>query len=197
MKLTFVCSGNTCRSPLAVAAWQVVLHEVSPVCRARLEQIEVRSAGLNARAGHRASAMAQLVAAGWGADLSEHRAQSWQPPLQSDETLVTMTLDQAAQLRFRLGAALAPGAQQIATLGEFCLAMEAPAWSKTRDDSTRRGETQRGETQRGETQRGETRDGEAHIDIPDPYGGSSEAYEECGARILRGVRALALELCGQ
>ena len=159
------------------AAWQVVLRELSPVCRAQLQQIEVRCAGLNARAGNRANARAQLVAAGWGADLSEHRAQTWQPPLQSDETLIAMTREQAAQLRFRVGAALAPDSAQIATLGEFAIAIEAPAWGEKYGD--------------------ETRNGENRLDIPDPYGGSSEAYEECGARILRGVRAVALGLCGQ
>ena len=170
MKITFVCSGNTCRSPLAVAAWQVVLREMAPACRAQLEQIEVISAGLNARAGNRASAMAQLVAASWNADLSQHAARIWQPSLAGDEMLIAMTREQAAQLRFRLGFALEPTSAQIATLGAFGAATATPLW-------------------------GEPQAKEAQFDIPDPYGGSSEAYEECGARILRGVRALALGLC--
>lgn len=170
MKITFVCSGNTCRSPLAVVAWQVVTRELSPACRAQLEKIEVGSAGLNARVANSANAMAQLVAASWDADLSEHRAQFWEPPLASDEMLVAMTREQAAQLRFRLGFALEPNSRQIAILGEFAATTTAPLW-------------------------GEPQAKEAQFDIPDPYGGSSEAYEECGARILRGVRALALSLC--
>ncbi len=170
MRITFVCSGNTCRSPLAVAAWQVVLHEMAPACRAQLEPIEVGSAGLNARVGNRANAMAQLVAASWDADLSEHRAQSWEPPLAPDEMLIAMTREQATQLRFRLGFTAAPMPAQITILGEFGAATAAPLW-------------------------GEPQSKEAQFDIPDPYGGSSEAYEECGARILRNVRALALSLC--
>ncbi len=170
MKITFVCSGNTCRSPLAVAAWHVVTREMSPPCRAQLEQIEIGSAGLNARVGNCANAMAQLVAASWDADLSQHRAQFWEPPLESDEILVAMTREQAAQLRFRLGFAAAPTSEQVAILGAFAAATAAPLW-------------------------GEPQSREAQFDIPDPFGGSSEAYEECGARILRGVRALALSLC--
>lgn len=146
------------------------MRESSPACRAQLEQIEVGSAGLNARVGNNANAMAQLVAASWDADLSEHRAQTWEPPLQNDEMLVAMTREQAAQLRFRLGFTAAPKSEQIAILGALGAATAAPLW-------------------------GEPQAREAQFDIPDPYGGSSEAYEECGARILRGVRALALSLC--
>ena len=171
MKITFVCSGNTCRSPLAVAAWRVVVREMSPACRAQLEPIEVGSAGLNARAGNCANAMAQLVAASWDADLSEHRARILgAAATSSGEMLIAMTREQAAQLRFRLGFTAAPTPAQIAILGEFGAATAAPLW-------------------------GEPQSKEAQLDIPDPYGGSSEAYEECGARILRGVRALAHSLC--
>ena len=182
MLLTFICSGNTCRSPLAVVAWQVALGEMNVECREQLAHIRVRSAGLNARAGTRATAMAQLVAAGWNADLSEHGAQIWQPRgawrrdtkrrQMSDETIVTMTLEQAAQIRFRLGVTPARDAPIVAALGELAptIAVDAPSWSSDTES-------------------------EIQLDIPDPYGGSMEAYEECGQRILRGVRALAKSYC--
>ena len=176
MQITFVCSGNTCRSPLAVAAWQVALREMAPACRKKLEPIEVRCVGLHARTGARVSARAQFLAANWNVDLIGHRAQVWQPNGASDEMLIAMTREQAAQIRFRLGVALAPNAPQIAVLGAFNAAT-APAWNESAND--------------------ESPHDESHFDIPDPYGGSSEAYEECGARILRGVRALALGLCRQ
>ena len=176
MKITFVCSGNTCRSPLALAAWQVALREMSPACRKKLEQIEVNSVGLHARTGARVSARAQFIATSWNVDLSQHRAQVWQPNGTNDETLITMTREQAAQIRFRAGVAPSPDATQIAVLGAFNAAT-APAWNESPND--------------------ESPNDESRFDIPDPYGGSREAYEECGARILRGVRALALGLCRQ
>ena len=176
MKITFVCSGNTCRSPLALAAWHVVLREMSPAQRGQLEAIEVNSAGLNARVGARASAMAQLIAASWDADLSEHRARVWQPTWARDEMLITMTREQAAQIRFRASNAPSFDASRIVTLGAFDAAT-APAWSESPADLSS--------------------NDESLGDIPDPYGGSSEAYEECGARIRRGVRALALGLSRQ
>ena len=165
MNLIFVCSGNTCRSPLAEAAWQVVAREMDENARARLAHVRVGSAGLNARAGAAATQKARAVAASWGADLSAHRAQVWHPALA--DVWVAMTREQAAQLRFRLDAGGAPANATVKTLGDW-LAPEAwpAAWLHETLDAAR-------------------------PDIPDPYGGSLEAYQECGQRILRGVRALA------
>lgn len=174
MLLTFVCSGNTCRSPLAVAAWSVVAGEVDEYCRRKLARITVESAGLHARRDTAATPMAQLIAASWDADLSEHQSRVWRPDNRrtASQLIVTMTGEQAAQVRFRLE--LKPNLGEIAveTLGAFVTAAQrpnAPSWS---EDT-----------------------GETELDIPDPYGGSSEAYEECAARILRAVRALARNLC--
>ena len=174
MLLTFVCSGNTCRSPLAVAAWSVVAREMDEECRRELAQFTVESAGLNARSGIAATAMAQLIAASWDADLSEHRARVWRPDNRRNEAqlVVTMTREQAAQIRFRLEMQPQTENVRVEVLGAFIAApqrLNAPSWS---DD-----------------------DGEAALDIPDPFGGSSEAYEECAARIRRAVRALARSLC--
>ena len=177
MRLTFVCSGNTCRSPLALAAWQVALREMNPDKRARLERIRVTSAGLGARRNAPVTALAQLIAASWDADLSAHRARVWRPQRTGDaddaQTIVTMTREQAAQIRFRLDTQRARDKSEqreiaVETLGAFVpLAKRnrAPAWSEAGD--------------------------EAQLDILDPYGGSREAYEECSERILRAVRALA------
>lgn len=174
MQLTFVCSGNTCRSPLAVAAWQVVAREMDEDCRAQLARIAVDSAGLNAQRGAAATAMAQLVAAYWNTDLSEHRARVWHADERSRKIqfIITMTTEQAAQIRFRLETQRTKGDYRVEVLGAFGAAQKrphAPSWDEN--------------------------DGEFSIDIPDPYGGSSEAYEECAGRILHAVRALAQSLC--
>lgn len=174
MQLTFVCSGNTCRSPLAVAAWQVVARAMSDECRQQLKRIEVSSAGLNARRGAPASAMAQLIAASWDADLSEHRARAWRPGTRGHaaRVIVTMTAEQAAQIRFRLETQRESGEISVEVLGAFLADDErqtAPSWSDANEEWA--------------------------LDIPDPYGGSSEAYEECAARIRRAVRALVQSYC--
>jgi protein-tyrosine-phosphatase len=69
MRLLFVCTGNTCRSPLAEA-----LARREAIERG-LADIEVASAGTSAWEGAPASDGALLVALERGLDLSGHRAQ--------------------------------------------------------------------------------------------------------------------------
>ena len=68
MRILFVCSGNTCRSPLAEAITRRMLTDAGRT------DIEVSSAGTNAWDGSSASDGALLVGMERGLDLSEHRA---------------------------------------------------------------------------------------------------------------------------
>jgi protein arginine phosphatase len=70
MRLLFVCTGNTCRSPLAEA-----IARREAIDRG-LSDIEVASAGTSAWEGAAASDGALLVAMERSLDLSGHRAQS-------------------------------------------------------------------------------------------------------------------------
>lgn len=67
VRVLFVCTGNTCRSPLAAAALIAELGEDAA-------RLEVRSAGTAAGEGHRVSAPSREVAAADGLDLSSHRS---------------------------------------------------------------------------------------------------------------------------
>ena len=67
-KILFVCSGNTCRSPLAEAVARSILPS-----RAGFE-VEVSSAGTSALDGSVASGFSLEVARDHGLDLSSHRA---------------------------------------------------------------------------------------------------------------------------
>ena len=62
-----VCTGNTCRSPMAAALFRRTLQE-------REEPFRVVSAGL-AATGEPASEGARQVMAEWGIDLAAHRSQ--------------------------------------------------------------------------------------------------------------------------
>lgn len=73
--LLFVCTGNTCRSPLAAAIAQRGLEERGWV------HVSVQSAGIAAHGAAPASAEAVTVAAEYGIELSTHRSQPLTPEL--------------------------------------------------------------------------------------------------------------------
>ena len=86
MNVLFVCTGNTCRSPLAEALTRRLLAE------RRLEDITVGSAGTGAWEGAPASEGSYLVALEDGVDLSAHRARPLTPDLAaSADVILTMS----------------------------------------------------------------------------------------------------------
>ncbi len=68
--ILILCTGNTCRSPMAQVMLQHLLHQ-----HGLAQQIQVKSAGLAAVPGHPASPLAIQVMAQRGLDLRHHRAQ--------------------------------------------------------------------------------------------------------------------------
>jgi protein-tyrosine-phosphatase len=73
MYLLFVCTGNTCRSPIAAAIARQVADERG------LSDLEVASAGTSAADGQPASDGAVLVGLERQLDLTEHRARQLTP----------------------------------------------------------------------------------------------------------------------
>lgn len=67
-RVLFVCTGNTCRSPMAEATMNARLAELG------WPHVEVRSAGTGALTGSPASGGALRTAARFGLDLSGHRS---------------------------------------------------------------------------------------------------------------------------
>lgn len=84
-KILFVCTGNTCRSPMAAGLFKRMLREGGI-------PVQAESAGLAAAAGEPAAANAVTAAAEHGADLSAHRARQVDAALVAASSAVyTMT----------------------------------------------------------------------------------------------------------
>lgn len=82
MKLLFVCSGNTCRSPLAEA----ITRRMFSV--AGRPDLEVSSAGIQAWDGSSATDGAILVGIERGLDLSEHRSRMMTTEIAAENDLI-------------------------------------------------------------------------------------------------------------
>lgn len=82
MRLLFVCTGNTCRSPLA----EVIARQL--IAERHLDDIEVSSAGTSAWPDAPASDGSLLVALEHGLDLSEHRARQLSPEIVAASDLI-------------------------------------------------------------------------------------------------------------
>jgi protein-tyrosine phosphatase len=116
MTILFVCSGNTCRSPLAVAAWSRLAGTDAGI----IDGANVVSAGAFASEGAPASRHAVAVALDWGYDLSAHRARQLRDEeVKRADLICTMTQSQADVLRDRY-----PGdAAKIRVLGSGVVAV--------------------------------------------------------------------------
>jgi protein-tyrosine-phosphatase len=94
MNLLFVCSGNTCRSPMAVAFARKIAE------RRGIQDLNVSSAGTNAFDNVPATDEALLVGMERGLDLAGHRSRVLTPEIISDADLVfVMTPSHVEQVK--------------------------------------------------------------------------------------------------
>ena len=106
--ILFVCTGNTCRSPLAEG---IARDELA---RRGWRHVRVASAGLAARGGSGASPEAVTVAGRYGIDLSGHSSQPLTPELAAWADLILGMGPSHLAALDRIG-----GADKAATLGDF------------------------------------------------------------------------------
>ncbi len=94
LKLLFICTGNTCRSPLAAALFNAA------AAKAELPfKVTASSAGLFALPGEKASGPVQLLLGLEGIDMSSHRSAAVDPGSVEDADLIlAMTAEHRWQL---------------------------------------------------------------------------------------------------
>ncbi len=106
MNILFVCTGNTCRSPMAAALFNKIAMEKNL-------DVRIESAGLFANDGDRASANSIAAMKDYGIDLSSHRAKTVNGELLKQVDLaLTMTVSHKTALEQYLG-------DKVYTLCEF------------------------------------------------------------------------------
>jgi protein-tyrosine-phosphatase len=112
-KLLFVCTGNTCRSPLAEGIARDELR------RRGWKNVEVASAGLAAAAGDRAAREAVVVARRAGIGLERHRSRPLTPEVAAHADLILAMGPSHIGMLARLGLG-----EKAATIGDFAAGAE-------------------------------------------------------------------------
>lgn len=108
MHILFVCTGNTCRSPMA----EGILRHL----QSHHPEWQVLSAGLYPAPGAPANELAQQVVKEHGLDISAHRSRRLAiPHLEAAEYVITMTEDMADQIRN----GVPEFAEKVQSLGEW------------------------------------------------------------------------------
>ena len=93
-KVIFICTGNTCRSPMAQGLFAAYLAQRN------VEDIAVDSAGIFAVDGESASGQAVRAVKAFGVDLAGHEAKKLsEHDVCADDILVAMTRDHADMAR--------------------------------------------------------------------------------------------------
>ncbi|MCL6515839.1 low molecular weight protein arginine phosphatase [Alicyclobacillus sp.] len=169
MHLLFVCTGNTCRSPMAAFFARAQIQE-------RQLPWTVESAGLHAAGGMPMTPAAADALTRRRVPLAPHQSQ----PLTDDlvaraDIILVMTRGQLEDLVARFPQAKG----KVHLLGSFAGGTAKEAAEALPDSTADRAPSTRG------------------CDIVDPFGGSDEHYEACADQIARSVEGLVNHLLGE
>jgi len=120
-RVLFVCTGNTCRSPMADVIGRLLVEE------RKLGDVTVTSAGVAADDFSGASEGSLLIAMEHGLDLSRHRSRQLTPPMIADADLIlTMSPSHLLAVEGMGGRGKAYLLSAFATNGESARAVSDP-----------------------------------------------------------------------
>ncbi|MCL6636942.1 MAG: low molecular weight protein arginine phosphatase, partial [Alicyclobacillus sp.] len=171
LHLLFVCTGNTCRSPMAAFfARTLVQRKGLPWT--------VSSAGLHALPGQPLSGGAARALARRGVPAEGHAAQTLTAEaVQAADWILTMTSSQATAILLEYPAA----AGKVRVLGQYMLPASGEHGSNALPPDSPDGQT------RFDLATGAAASTAPAVDIADPFGGSDAEYEACAEQIERAV----------
>lgn len=98
VRVVLVCTGNTCRSPMAAALFE---HYARSEPRLDGVEIDVKSAGLQAAEGEPATPAAARAIRARGLSLDDHRARSFDGEMAAADLILTMTERHKAEIILR------------------------------------------------------------------------------------------------
>lgn len=117
VNILFVCSGNTCRSPMAVALLRKKIKE-----RGLSKKIRCDSAGLYVKANDDMSDSAKLALKELGASVTKHQATQFElPMLKKNKFIFTMSRVYKDRIY-----AIEPRAYNVATLADYTGGEDVP-----------------------------------------------------------------------
>lgn len=138
-RILLVCTGNTCRSPMAEALFLKLLQENADEIQ---QEIEIASAGLYTISDLPASEEAIMIMEREGLDITGHRSRVLDVHMLDDADLI---LTMGSNHRDEILERFPETESKVYTLGEYA--------------------------------------GFAGVDIKDPIGGGSEAYQKCARQL--------------
>lgn len=122
----FLCTGNTCRSPMA----QVMLQQMLADQGIGEEEMKVTSAGLYAGNGDTASPQAVQVMKKRGLSLDSHRSRRLTPGMINEADLILGMTEEHKQAVMMLDAA---AADKVFSLGEYASKPGEKSWRQVPD----------------------------------------------------------------
>lgn len=187
-RILFVCTGNTCRSPMAQGILQTIASEEGL-------QVDIRSAGVFASEGTPISSYAEMILKERGYNETLRSSRVTDELMEWADLILTMTMQHKQHVTMQYPESI----EKVFTLKEYVqLVLKSDAEQKDREKIISELQIKKalGEQLTKEQQRQweELQDNAPDYDIADPFGGSEEDYRQSAHEIEHALYKLVQKL---